>query len=82
MFNGNFFFFSLSLQPFENPLATPEGVVFDLMHITPYINKHGVSPVTGKVLIDFIAENIGGAKWLVTCVTMMLVRLDPINNYY
>ena len=41
---------SLSLQPFENPLATLEGVVFDLSHVVPYINKHGVNPVTGKVL--------------------------------
>jgi peptidyl-prolyl cis-trans isomerase-like protein 2 len=40
---------SLSLQPFDDALATPEGVVFDSLHIVPYVSKHGVSPVTGKV---------------------------------
>ncbi|XP_019850074.1 PREDICTED: peptidyl-prolyl cis-trans isomerase-like 2 [Amphimedon queenslandica] len=39
---------SLSLQPFEHPLCTPEGVVFDLMNIVPYLKKYGHSPVTGK----------------------------------
>lgn len=49
-----FSLFSLSLQPFESPVATSEGVVFDLIHIVPYITKHGTSPVTGKVQIFII----------------------------
>ncbi|CAH1802314.1 unnamed protein product [Owenia fusiformis] len=39
---------SLSLQPFEHPLCTKEGVIFDLMNIVPFLKKYGVSPVTGK----------------------------------
>lgn len=39
---------SLSLQPFEHPLCTKEGVIFDLMNIVPFLKKYGISPVTGK----------------------------------
>ncbi|XP_013411955.2 peptidyl-prolyl cis-trans isomerase-like 2 [Lingula anatina] len=39
---------SLSLQPFEHPLCTKEGVIFDLMNIVPFLKKYKVSPVTGK----------------------------------
>eukprot|EP00794_Sanderia_malayensis_P015843 gene15843-17440_t len=41
---------SLSFQPFEHPLATKDGVVFDLLNIVPYLKKHGSNPVTGEVL--------------------------------
>lgn len=39
---------SISLQPFENPLCTKEGVIFDLMSIIPFLRKYGVSPVDGE----------------------------------
>ncbi|XP_046326965.2 RING-type E3 ubiquitin-protein ligase PPIL2-like [Haliotis rufescens] len=39
---------SLSLQPFEHPLCTKEGIIFDLMNIYPFLKKYGVSPVTGE----------------------------------
>jgi len=39
---------SISMQPFENPLCTKEGVIFDLMNIIPFLRKYGVSPVTGE----------------------------------
>jgi hypothetical protein len=38
----------LSLQPFEHPLCTREGIIFDLMNIMPYLKKYGHSPVTGE----------------------------------
>lgn len=41
---------SLSFQPFENPLCTKEGVVFDLMNIVPFLKKYGINPVTGEKL--------------------------------
>jgi peptidyl-prolyl cis-trans isomerase-like protein 2 len=41
---------SLSLQPFEHPVCTPEGIVFDLVNIVPYLKKFGTNPVTGKKL--------------------------------
>ena len=41
---------SLTFQPFEHPLCTKEGVVFDLMSIVPYLKKYGANPVTGEAL--------------------------------
>ncbi|RUO95704.1 hypothetical protein BC936DRAFT_143409, partial [Jimgerdemannia flammicorona] len=41
---------ALSLTPFEHPVCTPEGHVFDLVHIVPYIKKYGTNPVTGQKL--------------------------------
>ncbi len=39
---------ALALTPFETPVAAPDGVVFDLLNIVPYLKKHGVNPVTGQ----------------------------------
>lgn len=39
---------SLSFQPFENPLCTKEGVIFDIMNIVPFLKKYGINPVTGE----------------------------------
>ncbi|XP_064620477.1 RING-type E3 ubiquitin-protein ligase PPIL2-like [Lineus longissimus] len=39
---------SLSMQPFEHPLCTLNGVIFDLMNIVPFLRKHGINPVTGE----------------------------------
>ncbi|XP_001362364.4 RING-type E3 ubiquitin-protein ligase PPIL2 [Monodelphis domestica] len=41
---------SLSLQPFEYPVCTPDGVVFDLLNIVPWIKKYGTNPSTGEKL--------------------------------
>ncbi|KAF4074236.1 hypothetical protein AMELA_G00237370 [Ameiurus melas] len=41
---------SLSLQPFEYPMCTDEGVVFDLMSIVPWIKKFGTNPISGEKL--------------------------------
>lgn len=43
-----FNFCSISLQPFEHPLCTPEGVIFDLMNILPFLKKYKKSPVSGE----------------------------------
>ncbi|KAG1504757.1 hypothetical protein G6F46_001494 [Rhizopus delemar] len=45
-----FYCCSLSLQPFEHPVCTPDGIIFDLMNIIPYIKKYGTNPVTGEKL--------------------------------
>ncbi|KAI9302829.1 peptidyl-prolyl cis-trans isomerase-like 2 [Cunninghamella echinulata] len=45
-----FYCCSLSLQPFDHPVCTPDGIVFDLVHIIPYIKKYGTNPVTGEKL--------------------------------
>ncbi|KAG8597282.1 hypothetical protein GDO81_002234 [Engystomops pustulosus] len=41
---------SLSLQPFEYPVCTPDGIVFDLLSIVPWIKKFGTNPITGEKL--------------------------------
>lgn len=41
---------SLSLQPFVYPVCTPEGVVFDLLNIVPWLKKYGTNPSTGEKL--------------------------------
>ncbi|KAI5807050.1 cyclophilin-like domain-containing protein [Geopyxis carbonaria] len=43
-------FCALSLQPFEHPVCTSTGIVFELMHIVPWLKKHGTNPVTGEKL--------------------------------
>lgn len=46
----NFDHCSLSLQPFEYPMCTPDGLVFDLLSIVPWIKKYGTNPITGEKL--------------------------------
>ncbi|XP_020604396.1 peptidyl-prolyl cis-trans isomerase-like 2 [Orbicella faveolata] len=41
---------SLSMQPFEHPLCTKDGIIFDLLNIVPYLKKYGKNPVTGEPL--------------------------------
>ncbi|KAI9375266.1 hypothetical protein BJX61DRAFT_531780 [Aspergillus egyptiacus] len=55
-----FKFCSLSLQPFEHPVCTPSGTIFDLTNILPWIKKHGTNPVDGTPLkgSDLIKLNI------------------------
>jgi hypothetical protein len=45
-----FKFCSLSLQPFEHPVCTHSGTIFDLTNILPWIKKHGTNPVDGTPL--------------------------------
>uniref|UniRef100_A0A6I8NZ56 RING-type E3 ubiquitin-protein ligase PPIL2 n=1 Tax=Ornithorhynchus anatinus TaxID=9258 RepID=A0A6I8NZ56_ORNAN len=42
---------SLSLQPFEYPVCTPDGTIFDLLNIVPWINKFGTNPSTGEPVL-------------------------------
>uniref|UniRef100_A0A1I8EVD6 RING-type E3 ubiquitin-protein ligase PPIL2 n=1 Tax=Wuchereria bancrofti TaxID=6293 RepID=A0A1I8EVD6_WUCBA len=39
---------SLSLLPFEDPVCSRDGIIFDLTQIIPYLKKYGINPVTGK----------------------------------
>lgn len=38
---------SLSLQPFESPVGTMEGYMYDIANIVPYLKRYKVSPITG-----------------------------------
>ncbi|OWM82099.1 peptidyl-prolyl cis-trans isomerase CYP65 isoform X2 [Punica granatum] len=46
----SFYCCSLTFTPFEDPVCTADGSVFDIMHIIPYIRKYGKHPVTGAPL--------------------------------
>ncbi|CUS09758.1 unnamed protein product [Tuber aestivum] len=43
-------FCAVSLQPFTHPVCTPDGTIFDLTNIIPWLKKHGTNPVTGAPL--------------------------------
>ena len=39
---------ALSLVPFESPMLAPDGSVFDVAQIVPFVRKHHKNPVTGE----------------------------------
>mmetsp|Transcript_1198 Transcript_1198/g.1951 ORF Transcript_1198/g.1951 Transcript_1198/m.1951 type:complete len:562 (+) Transcript_1198:133-1818(+) len=39
---------ALSLAPFETPVCTQEGVMFDLLNLVPFVQQHKKNPVTGS----------------------------------
>ncbi|GME26351.1 Peptidyl-prolyl cis-trans isomerase cyclophilin-type [Neofusicoccum parvum] len=45
-----FNFCALSLLPFEHPVCTAQGTIFDLTNIVPWLKKHGTNPVDGQPL--------------------------------
>ncbi|XP_038684064.1 peptidyl-prolyl cis-trans isomerase CYP65-like isoform X2 [Tripterygium wilfordii] len=45
-----FYCCSLTFTPFEDPVCTAEGSVFEILSIIPYIRKYGKHPVTGAPL--------------------------------
>ncbi|KAL2271884.1 hypothetical protein VTJ83DRAFT_1255 [Remersonia thermophila] len=45
-----FNFCAASLQPFKNPVCTPDGTIFDVEVISAWLEKHGTNPVNGEPL--------------------------------
>ncbi|KAI9759481.1 MAG: hypothetical protein M4579_002321 [Chaenotheca gracillima] len=45
-----FNFCAFSLQPFSHPVCTPDGTIFGLTNILPWLKKHGTNPVNGAPL--------------------------------
>lgn len=41
---------SLNLTPFEHPVATKDGIIFDLLNILPWLKKHNKNPITNEPL--------------------------------
>ncbi|KAM0750840.1 cyclophilin-like protein [Meredithblackwellia eburnea MCA 4105] len=41
---------ALTLKPFETPVCTEDGTIYELLAIIPFIRLHGTDPVTGKKL--------------------------------
>jgi peptidyl-prolyl cis-trans isomerase-like protein 2 len=62
------------LSPFETPVCTPDGVIFDLVNLLPYIRKHKCNPINGEPMtsqeiIRLNMEKNSDNKWHcpVTC---------------
>ncbi|KAK0646678.1 peptidyl-prolyl cis-trans isomerase-like 2 [Cercophora newfieldiana] len=45
-----FNFCAASLQPFKNPVCTPDGTIFDVEVISSWLDKHATNPVNGQPL--------------------------------
>lgn len=45
-----FYYCNLTMQPFEDPYSTEDGIIFDLLSIIPYLQKYKKNPVTGAPL--------------------------------
>lgn len=45
-----FNFCAASLQPFKNPVCTPDGTIFDVEVISAWLEKHPTNPVNGEPL--------------------------------
>lgn len=41
---------ALTLKPFETPVCTQDGTVYELMAIIPFLRQHGTDPMSGKKL--------------------------------
>jgi peptidyl-prolyl cis-trans isomerase-like protein 2 len=39
---------ALSFQPFEDPVCTSDGIIFDVTNILPWLKKYKIDPITGK----------------------------------
>ncbi|GAA5927111.1 PPIL2 family peptidylprolyl isomerase [Sporobolomyces koalae] len=41
---------ALTLKPFETPVATRDGTIYELLAIIPFLKQHGTDPMTGNKL--------------------------------
>jgi peptidyl-prolyl cis-trans isomerase-like 2 len=41
---------NIQSAPFEHPVCTPTGTIFDIKYIIPWLKKHGTNSVTGEQL--------------------------------
>lgn len=84
---------ALSLLPFEDPVCSADGIIFDLTHIVPYLKKHGVNPVTGKKMstkdlihLNFSKDSEGNFRCPVTFRTFTptshIVAIRQTGNVY
>lgn len=57
------------MKPYSDPVCTPDGTIFDLINIVPYLRRHGKNPVTGedldvKDLIKLNMKKNGDGQWI------------------
>ncbi|KAH7694918.1 peptidyl-prolyl cis-trans isomerase, partial [Aphelenchoides avenae] len=78
---------ALSFLPFEDPVCTPEGTIFDIAHITPYLKKHGINPVTGKkmsakdLIVLKFSRDSDGKPFSVMLIVTSVFRQLPVPGY-
>lgn len=88
-----FNFCAISLQPFQHPVCTSEGVIFDLANILPWLEKHGTNPVDGLPLkaselvkLNFAkneeGEYVDPVTFKVFTDNTHLVALRPTGNVF
>jgi peptidyl-prolyl cis-trans isomerase-like 2 len=84
---------AISLIPFEHPVCTPDGTIFDILNIVPFIKKHGINPVNGEPLdqkalttLHFHKNNEGEYQCPVTFKTFTdnthIVAIKTSGNVY
>lgn len=59
---------AITFTPFEDPVCTEDGTVYDIVNVVPYVKKYGKHPVSGQPLAlgDLIKlnfhKNAGGSE--------------------
>eukprot|EP01126_Amoeba_proteus_P055520 TRINITY_DN6898_c0_g1_i1.p1 TRINITY_DN6898_c0_g1~~TRINITY_DN6898_c0_g1_i1.p1 ORF type:complete len:529 (-),score=114.15 TRINITY_DN6898_c0_g1_i1:145-1731(-) len=91
--NLQFYCCNISLQPWTDPVCTPEGVIFDLVSVLPWIKKYKVNPVTGEpmsvadlISLKFVKNDEGHficpATQQVFTDHTHIVAIKPTGNVY
>uniref|UniRef100_A0A7E4VCR6 RING-type E3 ubiquitin transferase n=1 Tax=Panagrellus redivivus TaxID=6233 RepID=A0A7E4VCR6_PANRE len=84
---------ALSFVPFKDPVCSPEGVIFDMAAIYPYVRKHKMNPVNGKkmttkdlIVLHFAKDDDGKFRCPVTyrvfTETSVIVAIRTTGNVY
>ncbi|TNY24354.1 hypothetical protein DMC30DRAFT_346024 [Rhodotorula diobovata] len=84
---------ALTLKPFETPVCTTDGTVYELLAIIPFIRQHGTDPMTGKKLspgdlvrLNFARNNDGQYHDPITFKVFndhtAIAAIKPTGNVY
>ena len=83
---------AISFRPFENPLCTGDGIVFELLNIVPYLKKYKRHPVTGRPLAasDLIKLHFHKSSGVYACPVLFkpftqhshIVAIKTTGNVY
>jgi len=71
---------AINFTPFEDPVCTDDGVVYDIVAVVPYVRKFGRHPVKGTplALSDLIHLNFHKNSGARACVLLLLLLLSPL----
>jgi peptidyl-prolyl cis-trans isomerase-like protein 2 len=84
---------ALSFVPFKDPVCSPEGIIFEMTAIYPYVKKNGINPVNGNkmsikdlITLHFAKDNDGAFRCPVTyrifTETSLIVAIKTTGNVY